>query len=50
MKEYIVTYTLNGRRTKRRVFAYHVSDAYNRIRQEEPSNSSISWVKTEEVK
>ncbi|MDD1795532.1 hypothetical protein LRP50_20605 [Enterovibrio sp. ZSDZ42] len=50
MKEYVVTYTLNGRRTKRRVFAYNVSDAYKRIRQEERSNSNISWTKTEEVK
>ncbi|AKB05117.1 hypothetical protein QTU67_002861 [Vibrio cholerae] len=50
MKEYIVTYTVNGRRSKRRVFAYDAGDAYKRVRQEEPLKSSISWLKTEEIK
>ncbi len=50
MKEYLITFTLNGRRTKRRVWAYHVSDAYKRIRDEEPPKSQISWVKSEQIK
>ncbi|MEI8600896.1 hypothetical protein P4S55_07515 [Shewanella sp. PP-Sp27a-2] len=50
MKEYIVTFTLNGRRQQQRVFAYHVSDAYKRIRDSLPSNSQISWASSKEVK
>ncbi len=50
MKEYLVTFTLNGRRTKRRVWAYHVSDAYKRIRDEEPPKSQIGWIKSEQIK
>lgn len=36
MKEYLVTYNLNGRLTEHRVWAYHVSDAYKRIRAAAP--------------
>ncbi|BBM65195.1 hypothetical protein VA249_18410 [Vibrio alfacsensis] len=50
MKEYLITFTLNGRRTKRRVWAYHVSDAYKRIRDEEPPKSQIGWIKSEQIK
>lgn len=50
MKEYLITFTLNGRRIKRRVWAYHVSDAYKRIRDEEPPKSQISWIKSEQIK
>ncbi len=50
MKEYLVTYNLNGRLTKQRVWAYHVSDAYKRIRDAAPPKSQISWVKTQELK
>ncbi|OEG72337.1 hypothetical protein BEL05_05000 [Shewanella colwelliana] len=49
MKEYLITFTLNGRRTKRRVWAYHVSDAYKRIRDEEPPKSEIGWIKSEQI-
>jgi hypothetical protein len=50
MKEYLITYTLNGRRTKRRIWAYHISDAYKRIRDEEPPKSQIGWIKSEQIK
>lgn len=50
MKEYLITFTLNGRRTKRRVWAYHVSNAYKRIRDEEPPKSQIGWLKSEQIK
>ncbi|WP_158527406.1 hypothetical protein [Pelagibaculum spongiae] len=44
MKEYIATFTLNGRRTMRRVWAYNVSDAQKRIKEEERPKSSIGWI------
>lgn len=50
MTEYLITFTLNGRQTKRRVWAYNVSDAYKRIRDEEPPKSQIGWIKSEQIK